>query len=246
MPPAVPPAVIHPVLSRAGLAALATLAATLGTIWPRAASAQALFGAAEVEPQRFVLVAAPIGSGPRSQLNIYEQLNNRKACFAIGEGRPAPVKPLLATFDFTGICSRYIDANGYSVRVGARDLGTVYRLMVSPSGGDTLLLALPTKSGVGPEMVVARTQGSGSGFLKFELEPGWKLMRRQFRGRSLGHVYLYSENWPVASAAPVSPGTSPPGAPPLGASPPPAAAASPEPSSPVQPLQAAPPPLPKP
>jgi hypothetical protein len=244
--------VIRPVLSRASFAALATLAATLGSVWPSAAAAQALFGAAEVEPQRFVLVAAPIGSGPRSQLNIYEQLNNRKACFAIGEGKPAPVKPLLATFDFTGICSRYIDANGYSLRVGTRDLGTVYRVMVTPSGGDNLLLAIPTKSGVGPEMVVARTQGSGSGFMKFELEPGWKLMRRQFRGRSLGHVYLYSETWPVATAAPASPASQ--GSPAAPAATPPASTPAPLTPAPAagpveaqaQPLQTPLPPLPKP
>ena len=35
---------------------------------------------------------------------------------------------MLATFDFTGICNRYIDGNGYSLRIGGDDLGTRYRL----------------------------------------------------------------------------------------------------------------------
>jgi hypothetical protein len=161
--------------------------------------------------QRFVLVAAPIGSkGDRAQLNIYEQLSPKRACFSVAAGKPALVEPLLASFDFTGICSRYIDANGFSLRIGGTDLATSYRLMVSRSSDDTLLLALPTKSGAGPELVVARTQGSGGGFLKFELEPGWTLMRRAFRGRQLGHVYVYAADWPGAAAiAPAAPAPSP-------------------------------------
>jgi hypothetical protein len=169
-----------------------------------------LFGASEVVQERFVLVAAPIGKGERSQLNIYEQLNTRRPCFAVGEGKPAPVNPLLASFDFTGICSRYIDANGYSVRVGGSDLATSYRLSVTQVGNDTHLLALPTRAGAGPELVVARTQGLAQGFVKLQLEPGWKIMRRQFRGRNLGHVYLYIEAWPGAQAAVVAPALAPP------------------------------------
>ncbi len=178
---------------------------------PSPGRAQSLFEAAPLDMQRFVLVAAPIGSrGDRAQLNIYEQLSPRRACFSVGAGKPAVVEPLLASFDFTGICSRYIDANGFSLRIGGTDLATSYRLMVSRSSDDTLLLALPTKSGAGPELVVARTQGSGGGFLKFELEPGWTLMRRSFRGRQLGHVYVYAADWPgAAAAAPAAPAPSP-------------------------------------
>jgi len=110
---------------------------------------QALFGAGDVEQQRFVLVAAPIGSsGDRYQLNIYEQVNDRRPCFAVGSSVPSPVNPLLATFDFTGICGRYIDANGYSLRVGGADLAATYRLTVRghrvagrrPPGGRQLRL----------------------------------------------------------------------------------------------------------
>jgi hypothetical protein len=66
-------------------------------------------------------------------------------------------------------------------------------------------MAMPTQAGAGPEMMVARTFGSAGGFLKFELEPGWRLMRRQYKGRNLGHVYLYRSAWPsVASGAPAT------------------------------------------
>lgn len=218
-------------LPRAGLAALALLSTTLAATLPALAQASALFAAAEVDPQNFVLVAAPIGtSGEKAQLNIYEQLKPLRACFEVGAGRPAPVNPLLATFDFTGICNRYIDANGYSVRVGGQDLATTYRLMVTRSGGDLLLLAFPTKAGAGPEMVVARTGGNAAGFLKLELEPGWRLMRRQFGGRNLGHLYVYSESWPAAAV--ITPQAGPPVAPQVV---PPAA----QPAQPVPPAQPA-------
>jgi hypothetical protein len=161
------------------------------------ARAQTLFGAGDVDPSRFLLVAAPIGtSGERYQLNIYEQLKPTRPCFAVGEGKPAAVNPLLSTFDFTGICGRFIDANGYSLRIGGSDLATSYRLSVVKGGGDILLVARPTKSAAQGELVVARAGGVGSGFLKLELEPGWRLKRRQFSGRSLGHVYVYNESWP--------------------------------------------------
>ncbi|WP_216903832.1 DUF3747 domain-containing protein [Synechococcus sp. CCY 9618] len=199
-------AVILPVLPRGGLATLVGVATALTVASPASVRASALFAAAEVDQQSFLLVAAPIGtSGERSQLNIYEQLKPIRPCFEVGQGQPAYVNPLLATFDFTGICSRYIDANGYSLRVGGQDLASSYRLMVTRSAGDMLLLAFPTKAGAGPEMVVARTRGSAPGFLKFELEPGWRLMRRQFGGRNLGHLYVYTDSWPGTAATAAQP-----------------------------------------
>jgi hypothetical protein len=197
----------------------------------------------EVQADRFILVAAPIGSGSRSQLNIYEQINQRRPCFSVAPGLPAVVNPLLASFDFSGICSRYIDTNGYSLRIGDRDLATVYRLSVVPTASDIQLLALPT-AGSGPELVVARTQGLANGFLKLHFEPGWRLARRQFRGRSLGHVYLYRDSWPAA-AEPAGAASS--SAPALAPSP--AATVQPG-SSSIKPLATAPagapPPLPSP
>ncbi len=191
-------------------ASLALAAAFPGLPGPAGAqSAPSLFGMGELDGGRFILVAAPIGSSSRSQLNIYEQVNPRRPCFAVAPGLPAVVNPLLASFDFTGICGRYIDANGYSLRIGDRDLATVYRLSVVSAANDLELKALPT-SGGGPELLVARSQGPGSGFLKLHFEPGWRLTRRQFRGRSLGHVYIYRDSWPTvagAEPAPVAPGS---------------------------------------
>jgi len=151
-----------------------------------------------------VIVAAPIGDGSRSQLNIYEQRSEVRPCFSVQGANPAQVQPLLATFDFTGICNRYIDANGYSLRIGGTDLATVYRLSVVRQDGDLQLLAIPTKGGVGPEMLVARAGGQAAGFLLLVPEPGWMLMRRSFGGRALGHVYVYRDSLPAAPAVPAA------------------------------------------
>ena len=182
------------------LAALLPLAA-LALVASEPVRAQSLFAATDLDQSRFVIVSAPIGDGSRAQLNIYEQRSNVRPCFSVQGANPGQVTPLLATFDFTGICNRYIDANGYSVRVGGTDLATVYRLSVVPQNGDMQLLAIPTKNGAGPEMVVARAGGQAPGFLLLVPEPGWKLMRRSFGGRALGHVYVYRDSWPASSAA---------------------------------------------
>jgi hypothetical protein len=160
---------------------------------------------ADLNQQNFVLVSAPIGDGTRAQLNIYEQLNTRRPCYETQGSQPAQVNPLLTTFDFTGICGRFLDANGYSVRVGGTDLAPTYRLSVIRRPDDNVLLAVPTAPGAGPEMVVARTQGAGDGFLKLVLEPGWELKRRAYGGRNLGHVYLYRADWPGGGEAVASP-----------------------------------------
>ena len=192
---------IHPLRALVTLATAIPLVGVLPAVAPQPARAQSLFAAAELDQSRFILVAAPIGNGERAQLNIYEQRSNARPCFAVQGASPGLVNPLLATFDFTGICNRYIDANGYSLRVGGTDLATQYRLSVVRQNGDNLLLAIPTKAGAGAEMVVARSGGQASGFLLLVPEPGWKLMRRTFGGRALGHVYVYRDSLAPAPGA---------------------------------------------
>ena len=177
--------------------ACAVLTAAVATALPQAAKAQgSVFTAADVDESQFVMVSAPIGKGESSQLNIYEQRTSARPCFAVSGASPAVVDPLLASFDFTGICNRYIDGNGYSLRIGGDDLGTRYRLSVVKTGSDIELLAVPTRDPSRPTMVVARSGGPGNGFLKLNLEPGWKLMRRQYGKRTLGHLYVYRDGMP--------------------------------------------------
>jgi len=73
---------------RSAPAAVLALAAALPGI-PAGALAQnapSLFGMGEVQADRFILVAAPIGSGSRSQLNIYEQLQPAATLLLCGAG----------------------------------------------------------------------------------------------------------------------------------------------------------------
>jgi hypothetical protein len=176
--------------------------AAVATGLPQAAKAQgSVFTAADVDESQFVMVSAPIGKGESSQLNIYEQRTSARPCFAVSGASPAVVDPLLASFDFTGICNRYIDGNGYSLRIGGDDLGTRYRLSVVKTGSDVELLAVPTRDPSRPTMVVARSGGAGYGFLQLVLEPGWKLMRRQYGKRTLGHLYVYRDQAPGLSSA---------------------------------------------
>jgi len=180
---------------------VAAVGLALAATSPTTAFAQgSLFTTVPVELNNFVLVSAPIGKGERSQLNIYEQRTKKRPCFAVGTGVPAVVDPLLSTFDFTGICNRYIDGNGYSLRIGGDDLGTRYRLSVVNTGRDIELLATPTKNPSQPTMVVARAGGAASGFIQLKLQPGWTLKRRAYGKKSLGHLYVYRDSTPVESA----------------------------------------------
>jgi hypothetical protein len=194
-----------------GALACLPLAGLLSLAPAQANGGKSLFVAAEVDQSKFVIVAAPIGDGARAQLNIYEQRSAARPCFAVKPAAPAAVvDPLLATFDFTGVCNRFIDGNGYSLRIGEQDLGTQYSISVVRKGGDNLLMAFPSRPGAGPEMVIARSGGhtQDSDYLLLQPEPGWKLMRRQFGGRTLGHVYLYRDGMPesaVASGQPPQP-----------------------------------------
>ena len=182
--------------------AFAVFASALATGLPQTANAQgSVFTAADVDESQFVMVSAPIGKGESSQLNIYEQRTSARPCFAVSGASPAVVDPLLASFDFTGICNRYIDGNGYSLRIGGDDLGTRYRLSVVKTGSDIELLAVPTRDPSRLTMVVARSGGPGNGFLKLNLEPGWKLMRRQYGKRTLGHLYVYRDGMPGSPSA---------------------------------------------
>ena len=186
------------------LAVLLSLVGLTAASWAPAPPARAqasMFSTQEVDQGKFIIVAAPIGDGSRGQLNIYEQRSAQRPCYAVSGSRPAVVDPLLATFDFTGICNRFIDGNGYSLRIGTADLGTVYRLSVVKDSAETLLMAQPTRPDAGPEMVVARTGGQGNGFLLLVAEPGWRVMRRSFGSRALGHVYVYRDSWPEGGTA---------------------------------------------
>lgn len=169
-------------------------AATLSSIGLFAATpAQAnTFGKTEVRQDRLIAVAAPVGS-TRHQLLILEQISNDRPCWRETGSNPVEVDPLLLDFDFTGICGRSTDSNGYSIRVGDRDLGMQYSLRVVRDGDDLVLMGTPFGARSGGPLEIGRARGVSSGFVKLQLNPGWRFTKRNYDGRTLGHVYLTND-----------------------------------------------------
>jgi N-acetylmuramoyl-L-alanine amidase len=183
--------------------------ATLGFCLPVQAQ-QSTFMQQEIAQGNFVAVAAPYGGGTAHQLMVIEQLRNSKACWAETRGPgPTQIEPLLANFDFTGICGRSLDSNGYSIRMAGEDLGMRYALRMIKTEDDMVLMGVPNRPEM-PMLEIGRTQGLSSGFAKIQLNSGWRFTRRNYRGQSLGHVYLTHDS-PLTTmvSQPVIPATSP-------------------------------------
>jgi N-acetylmuramoyl-L-alanine amidase len=175
-------------LRSATLAALAL--STLGVA--EVAHANALFSQMEVDQNRYAVVASPYAGGTLHQLLILKQISNARQCWS-ESGGGTTINPLLLDFDFTDICGRATDSNGYSVRVGGEDLNWRYSFRVVRRSNELQLLAVPTVDRNAPELLVGRTRGVNQGFGKFFLEPGWKLTERAYQGTSVGHIYLTND-----------------------------------------------------
>lgn len=173
-------------LALATLALVASLAPAptfLPRVW-----AEGLFASAPVQTSSFAVLARPVGDDDWN-LVVLEQLRARPFCWT-----PRPdglVDPTLNRFDFTGVCARFIDSNGYSLRVGDTDLNHAFRLRLEQKGAALLLLA--TSPSQATELVVGRgtiPRRDRDLFVSLQLEPGWELRRRVFGGRSLNHIYF--------------------------------------------------------
>jgi hypothetical protein len=166
------------------------------------------FNNTQVDQNRFVV----LGSAGGSRLTILEQVSNARACWQ--ESSNGTVDALMTRFDFTGICARATDRNGYSVRVGGQDLGLQYTLRTVTQGNQIVLYAQPSRGGSGT-LEIGRSRSAISGFNRIQLNPGWYLSRRVYNGQALGHIYLThdlslatltSSSRPIATnPAPVAP-----------------------------------------
>jgi hypothetical protein len=110
---------------RRNVAALATVVISTisASAWNPATAAT--FEQAEVDQNKFIAVAAPFGNNAH-QLLIIEQVSPKRECWSESGTNPVTVEPLLLNFDFTGICGRSTDSNGYSIRMdGSRSGATV-------------------------------------------------------------------------------------------------------------------------
>ncbi|MDW8202691.1 MAG: DUF3747 domain-containing protein, partial [Cyanobacteriota bacterium SKYGB_h_bin112] len=162
------------------------------------------FDQREVNQRQFILVAAPYGNGLH-QLLILEQLSNRRQCWREYGSNPIMVEPLLLNFDFTGICNRSTDSNGYSLRIGGQDLGLQYGLRLVQQNNDLVLVAYPFRDRTLPTLELGRTNGIPNGFGKIILDPGWRLTQRVYQRRALPHLYLTRDNAPPGITLALSP-----------------------------------------
>lgn len=179
-------------IRRIAAVAAATTTAAVSVFSSVAPTIAAQFGQKELDQGKVVAVAAPYRGGSAHQLLILEQIADARPCWSEEQGTPTIIDPLLLGFDFTGVCGRSTDSNGYSIRVNGEDMGLSYSLRVVERNGDMLLIGSPSNRR-DPEILVGHTQGVTSEFAKINLNPGWRFTKRTYEDRTLGHVYLTYE-----------------------------------------------------
>ncbi len=142
------------------VAAMAALA--IGTISAFRPARAATEGQLEVDPNKFIAIAAPLGRGDH-QLLILSQQSDLQACWSESGTNPVVVEPLLLKFDFTGICGRSTDSNGYSIRMADQDLGLHYRLSIIKRDGELVLVGISNRNRNAPTIEIGRTNRTNSG-----------------------------------------------------------------------------------
>lgn len=180
----------------------AVAATTAASVIPFSPAVAGQFSQQEVDQSKFVAVASPYRGGSAHQLLILEQVASTRPCWSESGSAPnslIQINPLLLEFDFTGVCSRSTDSNGYSIRVNGEDLGLRYSLRVVKQNNDMLLVGASSNRADKP-ILIGRTYGVTNDFAKIALDPGWRFTKRVFGDRTLGHVYLTYEG----SAVPVA------------------------------------------
>jgi hypothetical protein len=170
-------------MQRTYLPLLALSAAIAAPAW-----AASVFTSQPLDQSRFAVLAQPVGKSDWKLL-VLEQIKPEPLCWE--KRSDGLIDPALTRFDFSGICSRYIDSNGYSLRVGDEDLASRYRLRLEQQGNAVTLLAMTPSQPT--ELLVGRgtlSQRDREAFVAIELEPGWSLERRAYGSQTLSHVYF--------------------------------------------------------
>ncbi|MDJ0578787.1 DUF3747 domain-containing protein [Crocosphaera sp.] len=190
------------------LATLATV--TLSSLIPVNLPVKAsTFSETALDQSKVIAVARPYGEG-KYDLLVIEQVPDKRDCWAENGANPVLIEPLLLNFDFTGICRRSTDSNGYSIRLDGNDLGLDYLLRVVPRGGELVLVGSPRSAGY-TEIVLGSTKGMAQGFMKINLYPGWQFTKRTYKDKVLGHFYFSGSQAAIAAGGDIadnSPGNS--------------------------------------
>ncbi len=149
------------------------------------------FSTAEVNPNRFMAIAAPFGNSPQNyRLVIVEQLYDSYACWIQNSANPERIKPLPQQSNYDGICEIRDSSNDYSIRLEGQDLAPEYEIEIIKDDGDLVLVGKSNQGSVTIPIEIGRTKGIDKGFQRIILNPGWRFTRRIFNGRDLGHIYL--------------------------------------------------------
>lgn len=161
-----------------------------------------LFGARTINESQAVAIAVPLKNGNAYNLVILEQLSNQRQCWREQGNSPTVIDPLLLKFDFTNICSRSTDSNGYSIRLGGEDMAWKYDLRLVFERNELKLKAFSTEDPGRSPIEIGRTRGLANGTLKIYLNDGWTFGKRTYDGKTLGHIYMVhnqGENQFIAS-----------------------------------------------
>ncbi|XTZ12142.1 MAG: DUF3747 domain-containing protein [cyanobacterium endosymbiont of Rhopalodia inflata] len=147
----------------------------------------------EVNQDDLVAIARPYGNN-KYDLLIIHQIPGQQKCWSESGTNPILVNPLLLNFDFTGSCERSTDSNGYSIRIDEQDYGLDYLLRIIEYDGELVLLGTHRDDPSQSEIIVGRSNGIANGFMRLELDPGWRFTKRTYNGKVLGHVYLTGDS----------------------------------------------------
>lgn len=151
------------------------------------------FDNAQLNQNQVIAIAQPSARGSYS-LIIIEQISNQRPCWQEAGNNPITVVPLLLQFDFTGICERSTDSNGYSIRMGGQDMADQYRLQIIKVGNNLKLFGIPFKDRSLPRLEIGQTNGISNDLSKIILNQGWTFTKRVYEGQTLGHFYLTNDD----------------------------------------------------
>ena len=149
---------------------------------------RSLFDSKPLKQDQFAILARAVGRDGWKLL-VLEQIKARPLCWK--DQADGLVEPSLNSFDFTGICSRYLDSNGYSLRTAGEDTQKSVRLRLRQGRNGLELHALDPNRNTAVVVATAKqARRNKNAFVKLNLEPGWQLERRAYQGRTLSHVYF--------------------------------------------------------
>ena len=154
-------------------------------------------GEQSIDQTQVVAIAVP--GGRFYNLVVVEQIPGKQECWRESGSQPTVIDPLWTTFDFTGVCRRAADSNGYSVRLDGQDTSQDYSLDLVERSNEVQLVAVSRADR--SRTIVGKTFGKQDGqFLKVYLNPGWQFTKKTFEGKTLGHFHFSGDTNAIAAA----------------------------------------------